>query len=294
MSVDFSGVITAIVTPFKQGELDKNSFCQLVDEQLACGIEGFVVGGTTGESPTLKEEEVFKLFNWAKDRVRNRVPLIVGTGVNCTRTTIEKTLRAKEWGADAALVVTPYYNKPTQKGLRAHYKEIAHHADIPLILYNVPSRTGVSLSVQTISELSEIPQIVGIKEASGDLKLGKDIMESCGEFLLTSGDDKTCMTLMSLGGHGVISVFSHLFPKMMVSFSQKIKSGQKEVLKEYEKFYDLIDFLFHQPNPIPVKKVLKKMGLISSAELRLPLMEMTDEELDPIEGLLERMKKVYS
>lgn len=205
------GVITALVTPFHRGEVDERSFRRLLQSQLNDGVDGFVVNGTTAESPCLRFGEIERLFEIAREESDGEVLLLLGTGSNCTRRTIEMTQAAVRWGADAALVVTPYYNKPPQRGLVEHFKAIADACNIPIVLYNVPSRTITALSVETVAELAKHPRIAGIKEASGDMKALEQIMEVVpDDFALLSGDDGTCVEFCRRGGHGVIAVASHL------------------------------------------------------------------------------------
>lgn len=261
---NFKGVITALITPFKKGEVDYASLEKLVQYQLDKKIAGFVINGTTAESPTLKKQEKKEIFSFVKSKVPDNFPLIMGTGSNSTEETKEAAREAEKIGADAQLVVVPYYNKPPQRGLFAHFKSVAESVQIPTILYNVPSRTITALELETIKKLSEHPQIIGIKEASGNIEFAKEIRKSCGEsFILLSGDDGTYDEFMEAGGDGVISVASHIIPEVM---NNKKARANKE----------LIDLLFVEANPIPVKKALNLMGIIDSAECRLPLVELSD------------------
>lgn len=268
----FAGVTTALITPFKNGKIDEESFLRLVKAQVHAGIQGFVINGTTAESPTLKASEVKLLFKMAKQNTPKGFPLIVGTGSNSTEQTVQNSKAAEKMGADAILVVVPYYNKPPQAGLLAHFKEVADSVEIPTILYNVPSRTITSLEVETIHKLAAHPKIIGIKEASGNIATARKIRQVCGEdFLLLTGDDGTYDEFMKACGDGVISVASHVIPKAMLQV----------VSQDYA---ELIHLLFAESNPIPVKAALKELGLISSAEVRLPLVECSA-------GLVEKMRK---
>jgi 4-hydroxy-tetrahydrodipicolinate synthase len=259
----FSGVTTALVTPFRSGRLDEGSFLKLIKTQLQGGVQGFVINGTTAESPNMTPEEVQVLFQWAKKNTPEKFPLIVGTGSNSTAQTVENSKRAEKMGADAALVVVPYYNKPPQAGLFEHFRTVADAINIPLILYNVPSRTVTSLEVETIHKLSAHPQIVGIKEASGNISLARQIRKSCGDqFLLLTGDDATYEEFMDAGGDGVISVASHIIPEAFLKRQTKL-------------FQDLIQLLFCESNPMPVKAALAAMKIIQSDELRLPMVPMS-------------------
>lgn len=272
---NFKGVFTALITPFKNGKVDFHSLENLINYQIKNQITGFVVNGTTAESPALKESEVVEIFKFIKSKTDKQMPLIMGTGSNDTETTIKKSKEAEALGADAVLVVVPYYNKPPQRGLLEHYIKVADSVNIPVILYNVPSRTITSLELATIKKLSEHPNIIGIKEASGNIQFLKDIKEQCGnEFLVLSGDDATYDDFMNNGGHGTISVASHLFPKV---FHQK----------EASKYLPLINYLFVEANPIPVKMALHMMGIIDSPELRLPLVTLADNYKPKLKELLK-------
>lgn len=276
MKKQFSGVITALITPFRSGEIDMESFERLVRQQLQGGVQGFVINGTTAESPTLTEAECEKLFYAAKKLVPEKFPLIVGTGSNNTQKTIELSKKAERWGADAVLLVVPYYNKPPQRGLFEHFKAVASAIQIPSILYNVPGRTITSLELETIKKLSEHPNIIGIKEASGNIEFAKQIRRACGEgFTLLSGDDATYDAFMAAGGDGCISVAAHVVPESLLK-------------TQASKHKELIDLLFVEANPIPVKKVMQLMGVIQSAEVRLPLVEASEETTNKLKSILQR------
>ena len=260
----FSGVITALITPFYHGKIDEKSLQRLVEDQVNRGVQGFVINGTTAESPTLSEEEVRQIYNIVKKSVPQKFPLIVGTGTNSTENTIRLSKEAERLGADAVLVVVPYYNKPPQLGLFEHFKAVADQINIPVVLYNVPGRTITSLEVETIKKLSEHPNIIGIKEATGNIGFAKQIREACGsEFLLLSGDDGTYDEFMKEGrGDGVISVASHIILEAMLQ-------------KKASQNINLINALFSEANPIPIKMALYLLGVIRSPELRLPLVTMS-------------------
>jgi len=275
---NFEGVTTALVTPFKRGRVDLVSLKRLVRHQLDNGIAGFVVSGTTGESPTLEKSEVEQIFKTVRKASDGAVPILLGTGTNDTKETVARTKAAKKLGADGALVVTPYYNKPPQRGLVAHYKEIAKNAGLPIILYNVPGRTGVSLSAETIIELSRVKNIAGIKEASGTLELLEGVLSQVpAGFLLVSGEDGSAMDFMTSGGRGVISVVSHVIPKAFVELARRACGKDKTSAHEYEKYKDLLRLMSAEPNPMPVKMALHLMGLIDSPEVRLPLVTLSNE-----------------
>lgn len=270
------GVITALITPFRGGEVDFESLAKLLDQQLEAGIEGFVVHGTTAESPTTTEAEKEKIFAFIKKRVPTGFPLIAGTGENSTERTVRNTRLAENWGADAALVVVPYYNKPPQRGLFEHFRVTAESTKLPILLYNVPGRTITALEIETITKLAKVPGIVGIKEASGQLELAAKIRATCGErFILLSGDDGTYDGFLRNGGDGVISVATHVIPEQFVSWTKAARERDFAPVTEGIRVYGrLIESLFWEANPIPVKKALAEMGVIARAEMRLPLVEM--------------------
>lgn len=274
----FRGVFTALITPFKEGRLDILSLNRLLDFQLEGGIHSFVVNGTTGESPTLDFDEVKEIYGLVRKRVGDHSVVVVGTGSNCTRKTIELSQRAEDLGADAVLVVTPYYNRPPQEGLVAHFSAISESLRIPIILYNVPSRTAASLSIDALKSLAMRENIVGIKEASGDLHFGQQILKECGDhFLLTSGDDLTCVDLGLAGASGVISVVSHLIPGTMRELMSLAGNGQTNSREKFLKYANLLRTMYAESNPIGVKMALFHMGVIASPELRLPLVNMSHE-----------------
>lgn len=274
----FEGVITALITPFKNGDVDYPSLKKLIKQQLDQGIDGFVVHGTTAESPTTTEAEKEKIFQFVKSEVSGKIPLIVGSGSNSTQESVEKSKKAEKWGADALLVVVPYYNKPPQRGLFEHFNKIANSVEIPTVLYNVPGRTITSLEIDTILALSENKKIVGIKEATGDVEFGAKIISKVRkDFHVLSGDDKTCMALAARGGKGVIAVVSHLISGKMREIYKRIKSNDLKALQDYEKYYPLIDSMYVEANPIPVKYALKKTGILDSEEMRLPLSVLAED-----------------
>ncbi|HWU44694.1 MAG TPA: 4-hydroxy-tetrahydrodipicolinate synthase, partial [Bdellovibrio sp.] len=223
------GTFTALITPFKNGKIDFPSLDRLVKHQLENGVDGFVINGTTGESPTLTDAEKAQLFKHVRGFVGDKVALIMGTGSNDTATTIADSKAAEELGADAILVVVPYYNKPPQRGLFAHFKAVASAVKIPTLLYNVPGRTITSLATETIRDLSKVSGVVGIKEASGKIDFASEIISACGkEFVMLSGDDGSYVEFLGAGGHGVISVASHVIPKQMVQWKNWVAQGQLE------------------------------------------------------------------
>lgn len=286
---DFSGVFTALVTPFKQGEIDWTSLKRLIRHQLDAGINGFVICGTTGESPTLSESEKLSLFDFVKSEVSGQVPLVMGTGTNSTSDSIRATQSAAAQGADAALVVVPYYNKPPQRGLFQHYQKISECSDLPVILYNVPGRTITRLELQTIVELSHLPNIIGIKEATGDIEFGARVVrETAVGFLVTSGDDGTFLDLIAVGGQGVISVASHILPKQFVDWCARARRGDPSARLEFAEIADLNSYLYVESNPIPIKMALHLMGIIESPELRLPLVQLSEPYTAELKKKLEK------
>lgn len=288
-----SGIITALITPFKNQKVDFSSLKTLVTSQLSGGVQGFVVNGTTAESPTLESSEVEEIFMAIKKQVPKGFPLILGTGSNSTQKTIKDTLKAKTLGADAALVVVPYYNKPTQEGLLQHFTAVADAGGLPIILYNVPSRTVTSMTAATCEALSKNKNIVGIKEASGDMKLAEDIFgKVSSDFSLLSGDDGTFLQQAMLGGVGCISVLSHVIPKQTVDLLRKAIDKDAGATKDFGRYEGLTNLLFKEPNPAPVKYILKKMGIIESDELRLPLVKATSALTKEIDHELERLELV--
>jgi 4-hydroxy-tetrahydrodipicolinate synthase len=269
-----SGTLTALVTPFVNGEVDYKSLEALVKYQLNAGIEGFIVNGTTGESPTLSQQEREKIFSEVKKMVGNSLPVVIGTGTNSTEESARQTKRAAELGADAALVVVPYYNKPPQRGLEEHFVTIAKSSSIQNILYNVPGRTITSLEASTVKKIADrCSNVRAIKEASGNIDTAKKLAAELGpEFTLLSGDDESYVEFLLAGGTGVISVASHILPNEFVNFKRLVDAKNVEqARKEMERISPLVKLLFAEANPIPVKMALYKMGIIASPECRLPL-----------------------
>lgn len=283
----FEGVYTALVTPFYKGQVDFESLGKIVDHQLKNGIAGFIVNGTTAESPTLKEEEAFELLAFVKERAGNKARVIFGSGSNSTEKTVKLSQKAEKAGAEGLLVVVPYYNKPPQRGLVEHYKAVAGSVNLPVLLYNVPGRTVTSLTVESVAELAKIKNIVGIKEATGNLDFGKQIIEATGrDFVVTSGDDETALQLKTLGGQGIISVCSHIMPRFMSRWFHD--DYQPEFAAECERAKPLIASLYISANPIPVKEALHVLGFIRSSEVRLPLWELSSEQKTQLRGQLDK------
>jgi 4-hydroxy-tetrahydrodipicolinate synthase len=283
-----TGSFVAIVTPFRNGQLDERAFADLIEWQIANGTNGIVPCGTTGESATLSHEEHNRVIELTVEIVNRRVPVIAGTGSNSTDEAIALTRHAKEAGAEAALLITPYYNKPTQEGLYRHYRAVAEAVDLPLVLYNIPGRTGVNMLPSTIARLSSIPTIVGVKEGSGLVQQASDIVQLCGDRLsLLAGDDALTLPMMAVGGKGVITVTANLVPTQMANLVRAFAAGQiEEARKIHFQLSPLFAALFYETNPIPVKEALGLMGKIDP-ELRLPLCAMAP---DTKEKLIRVMK----
>ena len=273
---DFNGAISALVTPFLNGEVDYASLEKLVAYQLENGIRGFVVNGTTAESPTLTSAEVTKIFTLVRAQAGVNFPIILGTGSNSTAKTVEATKKASELGANAALVVVPYYNKPPQRGLAEHFKVVAKESEVPVILYNVPGRTITGMTVDTIAELAEVKNVIGIKEATGDIKFDQEIIGRVSKnFLMLSGDDGTYIDFLKIGGQGIISVMSNLITKECSRWTELMMSGKvSEAETDFKKYTKLINLMYCEANPIPVKWMLFKKGIIKSPEMRLPLVTL--------------------
>ncbi len=285
----FEGCGTAIATPFTKDGVNFEEFGKIIEFQIQNNIDAIIVCGTTGESATMSTEEKKETIKYAIEKVAKRTKVVVGTGSNNTKSAIEMSKYAEEVGADGILVVTPYYNKTTQKGLISHYKEIAEAVNLPIIMYNVPSRTGVNILPKTCMELSKIKNIVAIKEASGDISQVAKIANLCKEDLtIYSGNDDQIIPVLSLGGKGVISVLSNIMPKYTHNMTKKYLEGDLEEARKMQlELSDLIEALFTEVNPIPVKYALNLMGYKFGIP-RLPLIELTDENK---ENLKEIMKK---
>lgn len=283
----FKGSIVAIVTPFRDGKFDEKAFSELIEWHISKGTNGIVPCGTTGESATLDYEEHYRVIEVAINTVNKRIPVIAGTGANSTDETIVITKKAKELGADAALLVSPYYNKPTQEGLYRHYKTVAEAVDIPIVLYNVPGRTAVNILPTTVARLSEIRNIVAIKEATGDMKQVSEIIRLCGDRItVLSGDDFTTLSLLALGGKGVISVTANIAPHEVSEMCRLWEDGNIGEARElHYKVEPLNHAMFIETNPIPVKTALAMMGRIKE-EFRLPLCEMADSNKEKLRKTL--------
>ena len=273
----FEGSFVALVTPFKDDEsLDEAKLKELIEFQIDGGTHGIVPCGTTGESPSLSEEEHDRVIEITVDTVNGRVPIIAGTGSNSTARTLRATEHAKAAGADAALIVTPYYNKPNQQGLYAHYMKIADSVDIPIIIYNVPPRCGTDILSDTVAQLADHPNIVGLKEATGELKRSSELVSMCpDDFVVLSGDDINTLPILSVGGKGVISVVANVAPADIAETCNAFKAGNIELARKlHYKTMPLAVDLFIETNPIPAKTALMLMGKLNG-KLRLPLAPLT-------------------
>lgn len=287
----FRGAITALITPFKDGGVDYKALGALVEDQIAKGIDGLVPCGTTGESPTLTEKEHGEVISFVVKTAAKRVPVIAGTGSNSTAEALHYTRFAKEAGASAALLVCPYYNKPSQRGLIAHFTKIADEVKLPQILYNIQGRTGINMTPETVAKLAEHPNIVGIKEASGNLEQMSRIRELCPkDFILLSGDDTLTLPILSIGGDGVISVITNLIPGEIARMVRDYREGRLDAAREtFHRYNPLTKAVMStDANPVGIKAAMALKGLISG-EYRLPLVPPTEEAR---ECLKKEMKAV--
>ena len=289
----FKGVITALVTPFRGDAVDEEALRRLVDEQIRAGIDGFVPVGTTGESPTVSVEEHIRIIKIVVEETRKCVPVIAGTGANSTREAIELTREARAVGADGTLQVTPYYNRPTQDGLFRHFKAIADAAGLPIVVYNVPGRTGCDLLPETMARLCEVPLVVGIKEATGSAQRAAQIIARVGDrMVVLSGDDATAFPLYALGAQGCISVVSNVAPADMAAMWDAAAAGNWNKARElHYRVFPLSEGLFIEANPIPVKAALAMMGKIAD-EIRAPLYPMTGANREKVRKILADLKLI--
>jgi 4-hydroxy-tetrahydrodipicolinate synthase len=285
----FSGTFTALVTPFRNGEVDVEALEGMVEFQIQHGVSGLVPCGTTGETPAMSEAEDRVVVETVMRVADGRVPVIAGTGSNSTDMAIKYTKMAEEVGADGSLQVAPYYNKPTQEGLYRHFAAIAESTDLPLVLYNIPGRTGVTISAETMARLAEIPNVVGVKDSTLSMNMISDVISLCGEeFDVLSGDDPMTLPLVALGGRGVISVASNVAPGAVSDMVRALLEGYWERGRELH--YELLPLfraLFVETNPIPVKTAASLLGLCSD-EMRLPLVPMEGENLRLLQETLDR------
>ncbi|MFM8830345.1 MAG: 4-hydroxy-tetrahydrodipicolinate synthase [Spartobacteria bacterium] len=287
----FAGAHTALVTPFRDGQFDTQAFRQLIEEQIAGGISGIIPVGTTGESPTLDHEEHLKVIEVAIQTANKRCLVIAGTGSNSTSEAISLTQAAEKAGADAALLVAPYYNKPSQEGLYRHFKAIAEAVRIPIVLYSIPGRCGIEIGVETTARLAkDFKNIVAIKEAGGSVERVNQLRQALPDsFQILSGDDSLTLSFMSVGAVGVISVASNIIPaEVSRMVRHHLEGDSSKALEIHRKFYPLFKDLFIEPNPVPAKFVLSRLGKMSS-EVRLPLCEMTSASVQRLTETLNRL-----
>lgn len=285
------GVFTALVTPMVGGKIDEKGLVDLIDFQIDSGIHGLVPGGTTGESSTLSLDEHKRVIELTVKTVGGRVPVIAGSGANNTAEAIELTMSAKQSGADAVLSVVPYYNKPSQEGLFQHFKAITGMVEIPMILYNVPGRTVTNMLPATVARLAELPNVIGIKEASGNLSQLSEIIRICpDDFIVLSGDDTTALPTVLVGGRGVISVVSNLDPVRMTEMIEAAFRGDLQKARElHYRLFRLMGAMFCYPSPAPAKKGLEILGKIKSAEVRLPLTSMDEASLTTLRECMQEL-----
>ena len=286
----FEGIFTALITPFRGGSVDESALRELVERQVAAGLDGLVPCGSTGESATLSHAEHCRVVELTVEAAKGRVQVIAGTGSNNTEESIELTAHAKRAGADGALLISPYYNKPTQDGLVAHYAEIAHRTDFPLLAYNIPGRTASNILPSTMARLAEIEHVVGVKEACGDIVQISEAVAACPpEFSVLSGDDAMTLPLMAVGGRGLIATSSNVAPAQMVALVRAAAAGDFNRARalHYE-LLPLFDVLFCETNPIPVKTAVAMLGLCDD-ELRLPLTPLTAANRERLQGVLKEL-----
>ena len=286
----FSGAATAIITPFKDGKIDYVSFKKIIEDQISGGVDGIVVAGTTGEAATLTHEEHCECIDFVVKEVDGRVPVIAGTGSNDTAYGIELSQYACKAGADALLLVTPYYNKATPKGLIKNFLETADKTDKPIILYNVPSRTGCNISLPVYKELAKHERIVAVKEASGNISAIAELIAECGDYFdIYSGNDDQIVPIMSLGGKGVISVLSNVLPRETHDLCQLCLDGNfKDAADMQLKYLKFINTLFCEVNPVPVKTAMAALGYCTE-EMRLPLCEMEESNKEKLLGAMKTL-----
>ncbi|RDZ11829.1 4-hydroxy-tetrahydrodipicolinate synthase [Priestia megaterium] len=289
--IDFGKVATAMVTPFDhKGNIDFEKTTQLINYLISNGSDALVIAGTTGESPTLSTEEKLALFRHSVKVVDGRVPVVAGTGSNNTYASIELTKKAEEIGVDAIMIVAPYYNKPNQEGLYQHFKTIAESTELPVMLYNIPGRSVINMSVDTIVRLSELPNVVALKDASGDLDaMTAIIAQTSDDFALYSGDDGLTLPVLAIGGTGIISVASHVIGNEMQEMVKLYESGNpKEAAKIHQRIVPVMKSLFAAPSPTPVKTALQLKGL-DVGSVRLPLVPLTEEERQTLVSTLNTL-----
>ncbi len=289
----FTGALSAIITPFRDGAVDEAALRDLIEWQIGAGVQGIVPCGSTGESATLSHAEHEQVIRIAIEQTRKRVPVVAGTGSNSTAEAIRLTAAAREMGADGALLISPYYNKPTQEGIYKHYKTIAQSVDLPLLMYNIPGRTGSNILPETMARLCEVRNIVGVKEASGSMDQVSDIHRLCGERLtILSGDDSLTLPLMALGARGVISVITNIMPREMTGMAAAALAGNYVGARElHYRMLPLMRALFIETNPIPVKHALSLLRKYSG-EVRLPLTPMSAPAAEKLKAVMKELKLI--
>jgi 4-hydroxy-tetrahydrodipicolinate synthase len=286
----FEGVLTAVVTPFRDGAVDEPALRNLVDLQIEAGIDGLVPCGSSGEAATLSHAEHRRVVEIVVQAARGRVPVVAGTGSNSTREAIELTQHAKAAGADGALLISPYYNKPTQEGIFLHYAEVARATSFPLLAYNIPGRTASNILPATIARMADVPQIVGVKEASGDVGQIAEVIARCPEdFAVLAGDDAMTLPLLALGGRGVIATTANVAPSAMVQMIRAFRVGDvAEARRIHYRLLSLFQVLFCETNPIPVKAALALMG-VCGPEIRLPLTPLSEPNRERLQVVLKEL-----
>jgi 4-hydroxy-tetrahydrodipicolinate synthase len=289
----FTGAISALVTPFREGAVDEAALREMIEWQIGAGIDGIFPCGSTGESSTMTHAEHEQVIRIAIEQARKRVPVLAGTGSNSTAEAIRLTAFAREAGADGAVLISPYYNRPTQDGIFKHYKMIAASADLPLIVYNIPVRTGSNILPETFARLAEIKNIVGVKEASGSMDQISDIRRLCGDRLaIFAGDDALTLPIMALGGEGVISVISNVMPRETHELTAAALAGDYARAREIHfRLLPLMRALFLETNPIPVKQALAFMGKCA-AEMRMPLTMMSPAPAEKLRAVMKELRLV--
>ncbi len=282
----FTGSIVALVTPFKNGVVDYDKLEELVEYHIDNGTNGIIPCGTTGESPTLTHSEHGEVVGKVIETANGRIPVIAGTGSNSTSEALSLTKHAEKTGAAGSLIITPYYNKPTQRGLFEHYKAIAEEVDIPIIIYNVPSRTGVSINPETVARLYEYKNIVAIKEATGNIDQASHILSLC-DIIVLSGDDSLTLPIMSVGGKGVVSVLANILPGDVSDIVSNFLNGEFEKAQSlHRRLFSICKAMFIETNPIPVKTAMKLLGRLNG-EMRLPMCKMSDENENKLKEVLK-------
>jgi 4-hydroxy-tetrahydrodipicolinate synthase len=290
------GTVTALVTPFRNGAIDKDGLVHLIEKQIAAHVTAILVLGTTGEAPTLTTDEQEHVITTTVKAVAGRVPVWVGTSSNCTRQAIENTQRARSLGADVALIAAPYYNKPTQEGLFRHFEEVATEVDIPIVVYNIPGRTGTNIEPATLMRIAALSNIIGVKEASGSVAQIADILRLAAQqypnFAVWSGDDALTLPLMALGAVGVVSVISNLVPEQVVALVQAMLTGDLATARKLHYALDpLVKIAFIETNPAPIKAAMQLCGLPSGG-CRLPLVDLTASNLSLLRQQLQQLTLV--